>query len=439
MSHIIGDLIIILLLILANGFFAGAEIAVVSMRKGRLKSLLEDGDQRARIVSNLQKDPDRFFATVQIGVTLVGTFASVYGGNRLVGEVAPLIALAPLSLIQVYSEEIALATLVLSISYLSLVLGELVPKSLALNYSERFALFVAYPLKFFGTLFTVFTKILTFSSNLLLRFFKDKTSFSESRLVTDEILQLLEEGVQSGSIESREHEIIENVLEMNEITAREVMVPRVDVRSVPLDISQEELHSFRFDYSRFPVIDENLDNVVGIVHVKDFMPAFANEDAVQLAKLARPAYFVPESMKIGMILREMQKRKIHMAIVVDEFGGTSGILTMEDILEEIVGDITDETERPENEDIFPLADGSYFVAGSCSISDFNSFFELKIPESDSYTSVAGYVIERLGRFPEVGEKVVDGFFTFELKKRVRQKLDQFKVILNPPIQKLPEE
>ncbi len=427
MNNPLVDVLIIFILIMMNGFFSGSEIAIISLRKGRLKSLLENGDRRAQIIANLQSNPDSFFATVQIGVTLVGTFASVFGGARLVRHVAPIIEMIPLPYANRFSEDIALVFIVLGISYASLVLGELVPKSLALNYADRFAMVVARPLQVLSTLFSAFTSLLTVSSNLILRFFKDKTSFSESRLVTDEILHLLEEGVQSGSIERSEHEIIENVLEMNETAAREVMVPRVDVRALSVEISDEELRNIRFDYSRLPVYHESLDHIVGLVHVKDLIRTLARNEPVNLAKLVRPAYFVPDSMKIGVILKEMQKRKIHMAIVVDEFGGTAGVLTMEDILEEIVGEIQDEIEKPESE-IVEQKDGSFLVSGTISISDFNTYFDSDIPEADSYTSIAGYVIQKLGRFPEVGEKIDDGIFSFELKKRIRQKMVEFKVI-----------
>lgn len=427
MDSIFLDLVIILILILMNGFFAGSEIAVISLRKGRLKALIESGDRRARIVDDLQKDADNFFATVQIGVTLVGTMASAFGGARLVPHVAPLIQKIPVDVISHLSDEIALVLLVLAISYLSLVLGELVPKSLALNNADRFALFVAYPLKVFGSVFSGFTRLLTFSSNLILKFFKDRTSFSESRLVTEEIRHLLEEGVEAGSIQKDEHEMIENVLEMNETMAREVMVPRVDMKGISVDVTRDELLNMRFDYSRIPVYQESLDHVIGLIHVKDLIRSLAHNEFTSISHLVRPAYYVPDSMKIGPILKEMQHRKIHMAIVVDEFGGTAGLLTMEDILEEIVGEIQDETENEEDVDFYRLGDGSFMVSGSVSISDFNERLEVSIPESESYTSLAGYVIHRLGRFPEVGEVIRDERVSIELRKRVRQKMVQFRV------------
>ncbi len=434
METLIFEIIFIFFLILFNGFFSGAEIALVTLKKSRLRELLEDDryKYRAHIIEKLQKDPDRFFATVQIGVTLLGALASAFGGQRLVPWLAPLIELIPVPGIAALSVEIALIFIVLSITYVSLILGELVPKSLAINNSESFSLFVAYPLHFFSKMFAGFTVILTFSSNLILRFFKDRTSFSESRNVTGELLHLIDEGLRSGHIKEGEHEIIENAIEFNETTAREVMVPRVDVVAVAIDASEQDKKRILDNtYSRLPVFQESLDHIVGILHIKDLIRHYAKGGSgMDLSSLLRPAFFVPESMRIVLILREMQKRKLHMAVVVDEFGGTSGILTMEDILEEIVGDIQDVTEQPDDMEIVPNEDGSFMVSGSCYISDFNEYFDLDIPETDAYTSVAGFVLHELGRFPDIGEKTEGPGADFYLEKRVRQKMELFRVIIN---------
>lgn len=429
------SLLIIFGLILLNGFFAGAEIAIISLRRGRTQQLVEEGDKRARIVQRLQNDPDTFFATVQIGVTLVGAFNGVFAGNQLASRIAPYFSGLPY--VGIFALEIAVAILVVGITYLSLVFGELVPKSLAHHYAERFALTVAYPLSLFARSFRYFTRILTVSSNIVLKPFKDRTSFSETRLTAEEILQLVEEGVRAGTIEQSEHILIENVLEINQTRAREVMVPRVEITALTKEAGPDEFREAVNSYfSRMPVAAGSLDNILGILHIKDLMRAMARGEEVDLPRLVRPAYYVPDTMPIGKILPEMQKRKTHMAIVVDEFGGTAGLLTMEDILEEIVGEIDEIKEDPDVHKIVESADGSYLVSGTCSIIDFNEFFEIhgsldglhpELPESDSYTSVAGFAIKAAGRFPEVGEKIIAGRYAFELVRRVRQKLVQFRL------------
>ncbi len=432
------EILIILFLILLNGFFSGSEIALISIKKSRLQVLMDEGDGRARLIQRLKDDPDNFFATVQIGVTLIGTLASAFGGSRLLGNLERLYGLSEIPLgipyISLTASDAAFGGLVLAITYLTLVFGELIPKSLALNHAERFALIVAYPLHFVSKIFHAFTGLLTFSSNIILRLFKDQTSFSETKLIEEEIRQLLEEGVQAGTIEDHEHEIIQNVFEINDTAAREVMVPRVDVQAVPAELGDEEIQKIvDMPFSRIPVFKESLDHIVGILHVKDLFRYVARGRQVQPGELVRPAYFVPESMKIDKIMKEMQKRRTHMAIVVDEYGGTAGLLTMEDLLEEIVGEIQDVTEDPEPQEIVQVAEDTFLVAGSCPIADFNEFFkEHQLPESDSYNSLAGFVIEKIGRFPEVGEKLKIDNLVMELNKRVRQKLVQFRVVRRPP-------
>ncbi len=428
MSDPLIHILIILGLILLNGFFAGSEIAIISLRKARVKMLLEQGDQRARTVQGLQANPERFFATVQVGITVLSTMMSMYGAEQYADKLAPLLAsyLQPIPFVASYAKEISLGILVVIFSYLMLVLGDLAPKSLGHRFAERFALAAAGPLVGFSRVFQVFIQISTWSANVVLRPFKDRTSFSETKLLPEEILQLLEEGVKTGSIAHNEHEIIENVLEFKDTVAREVMIPRVDMRAVDVESSPEETAILDQFHSRLPVYADNLDHVIGILHIKDLMKARARGDKYTLASLTRPAFFVPETMKIGDILKEMQKRKTHMAIVVDEYGGTSGLLTMEDILEEIVGEIEEVTEQS-SQGIESLPDGSYLVPGVCSISDFNEYFDTTLEESAAYTSVAGYLIHRAGRFPEVGEKLLAENMQFELVRRVRQKLVQFKV------------
>lgn len=427
------DVLIILFLLLLQGFFAGSEIAIISLRKAQVKVLIEDGDARAKLVQTLQANPERFFATVQVGITFAGTILSVYGGEQYAEQLTPLIErlIQPIPWLSGLGHQISLGFLILMFSFFLLVFGDLVPKSLGHRYAQRFALNAAYPLYWFSKILRVFIAASTWASNMVLRPLRDRTSFSETKLLPEEILQLLEEGVKSGTILHSEHEIIENVLEFKDTVAREVMIPRVDIRAIEVTASPEDTQILDQFHSRIPVFAENLDNVVGILHIKDLMKARSRGDRFTLTSLARPAFFVPESMKIGNILKEMQKRKTHMAIVVDEYGGTSGLLTMEDILEEIVGEIEEVTEQSA-QGIESLPDGSFLVPGSCSIPDFNEYFQTGLEESEAYTSVAGFLINQAGRFPEVGEKMIAESVQFELVKRVRQKLVQFRVVRLSP-------
>lgn len=425
------DIIILIFLSLGNGFFSASEIALLTVKQSRLKNLKDEfNNRRAEILFQLKKEPNQLFATVQIGVTLIGTIASVFGGANLVGKLSSfIIETIRIEFVQNFSQEISFAVVVLLITYLQIVIGELFPKSLALHYSEKVALLVAYPLYFFTHLFAALSKLLTISSNLLLKPFNDKTSFSETKLITEDIIHLLEEGLKKGAIEKNEHEMIENILEFNDTDARDVMIPRVDMVSISIDATEEEIQKvLQSMYTRIPVYKDNLDNIVGILHTKDLIRSLWKKEVTSISKLLRPVLFVPESMKIGNILREMQKKKNHIAIVVDEYGGTAGLLTLEDILEEIVGEIQDITENQENQNILQLQENVYLVSGSCNIFDFNDFLkEDIIPESEVYNTIAGFIIELLGRFPEIDEKVKYNDFVFTLIKKSKQKMVQFKV------------
>ncbi len=427
------DIFFVVSLILLNGFFTGSEIAIISLKQVTLDELLKKGSRRGQLIADLKHQPDRFFATVQIGVTLLSTLASVYGGSKLMGYIHPYLKTLDLGLYLGYAEEASLIGLVLSLSYLSLVFGELIPKSLALRYSTQFSLFVAYPLSFFSRIFSGFTFFLTLSSNIVLRLFhKGQTSFSETRLHEEEIRHILKEGVKAGAIEHSEQQIISNVFEINDTSAREVMIPRVDLKAVFIEAPIKEIEDFLFnvEHSRIPVYRESLDKIEGILHVKDYMRMRIRGEDENLSELLHHAYHVPESMKIDKILEEMQERCTHVAIVVDEYGGTSGLITMEDILEEIVGDIHDTPEKPPEQLIVPLLTGKYLVSGACPISDFNEYFpDNLIKESEGYNSIAGFVTEKTGRFPEVGEKLKFEFLEFELMRRVRQKLVQFRLLM----------
>ena len=238
-------------------------------------------------------------------------------------------------------------------------------------------------------------------------FRKDKLAFQKHNLHEEEIRQILQEGVNAGAIEHSEQQLISNVFEINDTSAREIMTPRVNLTALPNDASSKEIESTIFDgkHSRIPVFQESLDKIEGILHIKDYVRMRIRGSKESIEELLRPAYYVPESMKIDKILEEMRRRRTHMAIVVDEYGGTAGIISMEDILEEIVGDIQDAAEAPSEQAILALPTGRYLISGNCSISEFNEYFPSnKIPESEGYNSIAGFIIEKAGDFPEVGEK-----------------------------------
>jgi putative hemolysin len=401
-GNIGSELLIILALVLLNGLFSGAEIATISIRKTRLQELVDAGNSAARAVLALREKPERFLATVQVGITVVGVAASAFGGARVAAHLAPFIAHIPG--LETSAEQIALTIVVVGISFLTLVLGELVPKSLALRAGERYALLIGRPLLGLAWLARPIVWFLTASSNVVLRLFGDRTSFTESRLSTEELLQLVEEASKSGSLDPQAGEIASRALEFAELTSSDVMVPRNEVVALPKNASIEEVRRVLLEqgHNRIPVYDVTIDNVVGYISIKDVIALAWESQLIIMQDLLRPAYFVPDTMKAVALLREMQARHMHLAIVVDEAGGMAGIVTMEDIVEELVGEIVSEHSTEATERVQVESDGAWVVQGSAQIRDVNRATGLELPEGESWSTIAGLCITLAGHIPSRG-------------------------------------
>jgi len=397
------EIAVILALVLANGVFAGAEIAIIALRKTRLAQLVDEGRASARAVKRLRDEPERFLATVQVGITIVGATAAAFGGAALARRLSPLLAggvVAP------YADQIALAIVIALVSFLSLVLGELVPKSLALRASERYALVVARPLLGLSTIMRPIVWLLTQASNLVLRPFGDRTTFSESRLSAEEIEQLVDEAGKVGALDEPTAEITSRALAFRDLTAGDVMVPRSRIVALPRDAAPDELKRMLLEEgrSRMPVYDGTLDNIVGYVMAKDLAAMAWERQLIVLADLVRPVHFVPESAKAVHVLREMQRRRTQIAVVVDEHGGVAGLITLEDLVEELVGDIIGEREEPEA--LFQKEPGgTALVRGDAPIREVNRALDLDLPEGEGYTTIAGLCIAIAGAVPERGARL----------------------------------
>lgn len=383
---------------LANGIFAGAELALLSIRKTRLQELVDAGSRAAKAVQALRDNPERFLATVQIGITVISATAAAFGGASISQRFAEL--LVRLGVPADPAEEVAFALVVGFVSYLSLVLGELVPKSLALRFSERYALFIAQPLRGISRLMKPVVWFLTFSSNLVLRFFGDKTNFTESRLSADELQQLVEEAAKVGTVDPRTGDIASRAFEMADLTAVDVMVPRSRVVALRRHATPEEIQRVLLEegHSRMPVYEGTVDNVVGYVIAKDLLGMAFEKQLIVLEDLMRPPYFVPETTRVLDLLRQLQARRMHLAIVVDEQGGMSGLVTIEDLVEELVGEIFSEHETPP-EQLRREPDGTVVVDALLPIRDVNRALELELPESESWSTVAGLCMSLAGAIP----------------------------------------
>ncbi len=425
------EILIIVALVIANGVLAGAEIAVISVRPGRLRELIEGGSRAARATLALREHPERFFATVQVGITVVSATAGAFGGATFANDFAPL--LERIEFIAPWAHQIALAVVVTLISYLSLVLGELVPKSLALKGAERYALLVARPLLALSLVMRPLIWFLTVSSNVVLRPFKDQTSFVESRISTEELVEMVSQATHSGTLNPDAGQIAARALDLPSLVASDVMVPRTSVVSIARGASREELRRVLLEnsHSRFPVVEGGLDHVVGYLSMKDVLTMAWEEALFVLEDLIRPAFFVPLNKSAVELLSEMRSRRVPFCVVVDEHGGMAGIVTLEDVLEELVGEIFSEHERQAPETYRREPDGSIIVRGSAPIRDLNRELALRLPEGDEWVTVAGLCLALAKRIPEVGDKLVaEGGYEFEVieasPRRVRS------VRLRPP-------
>lgn len=401
------EVVLIFFLILANGFFAAAEIAVIATRKTRIESLVEKGIRSASVVARLKDDPDRFLATVQIGVTLVGTLASAIGGAAAIQFLKPLIESLPLPLVSRWGESIAILLVVLPIAYLSLVFGELVPKSLALRFSERIAILVARPIDLLSRLTSYLVKILTASSNAVLWLFGGKDAGGASFISEEEVKSLIREGAAKGIFDETEKELIHSVFEFVDTPVKAVMVPRTEIHAVDIKMPPDEiLKSFaESGFSRIPVYEGEMDRVIGILYNKDILRALQEKGEFRAPDLLHPPFFVPSTLPISQLLRELQRRRSAIAMVVNEFGEVEGLATLEDLLEEIVGEIRDESDREERGPVERLPDGSMVIQGSALLKDLKSDYGLPFEESADYLTLAGFVLAKLRRIPRGGERV----------------------------------
>lgn len=427
------ELFVILALVLVNGLFAGAEIAVVGVDRVRLSQLVEAGGARARALAALRAGPERFFATVQIGITVVGATAGAFGGATFARDLTPMLA----PVVGGYADELALAVVVVLVSFLSLVGGELVPKSLALRRPEPYALLVAPVLLWLSSAARPLVWVLTRSSNAVLERFGDSTSFSESRLSPEELRTLVEEAAESGTLDPRVGEIASRALDFAKLTAGHVMIPRTRVVGIERRASTEQIRNIVLEHahSRLPVYDTDLDVVVGYVLYKDLLPLAWAGRLLVLEDLIRPAYVVDEGMEASQLLHEMRVRHVQLAVVLAAEGGTAGIVTFDDLVEELVGDVFGELHRTAPESMKIAADGSITVLAEVPTRDLNRSFELALPEGEGWSTLGGLCLREAGRVPLPGERLTleDGTQLF-IEEASERAVERVRVVPPKPAQ-----
>lgn len=419
------EVLFIVFLVVINGFFSCAEIAIISAKRSVLDKLAGEGNESAKLVLDMKNDPERFLATIQIGVTVVSTLGSVVGGVIAVKHLQPVFAAIPISIIKNGAELISLAVVVIILSYALLVVGELAPKSLALKYADRIACFAAKPLNLISRCTGLLVGLLTSSTKLVLKTLGVKDSPEEVFLPREEIRYHIREGRAHGVLEETEAALLHGVFNFADTTVKEVMVPKPQFTAIDLDTPENEILHFMTEsgFSRYPVYRDNLNHIVGILFNKDVFRILESDKALVLNEALRTPYFVPSSIMISRLLREMQRRKLHMAIVVDEHGEVDGLVTIEDILEEIVGEIEDEYDVEKGGLIEKQRDGTMVIDASVSLLDLNDA-GVPFSEADSkeFNTLAGFMLDRLQRIPRGGEFTTHNGYRFTVVD-----MEQFRI------------
>lgn len=430
------ELVVIVALILVNGVFAGAEIAIVALRTSRLKELADAGSSTARTLIELRGNPERFLSTIQVVITVVGSAAAAFGGSNFAEDLAPLVRLVPV--LEPYADQIALGLVVAMISFLSLLLGELVPKSLGLRFSERYSFVVARPLTAMAWLLSGPVWVLTNAANLVLRFFGDKTNFLESRVSLEELRAIVGEAHETGVMPPQAGVIASRAIEFAELTAGDVMVHRSMVVALSKSANADEIKSRMLAgiHQRYPVYEGSIDNVAGYVSWRDIIVRLWDGQPVDLAEALHPTILAPQTQPAPVLLEEMRSRKVHLAVIVDEHGGTAGIVTLEDLLEELVGEIASEGKFAPRDDIVVQPDRSALVAATTAIRDVNRALGVALEEPDQVNTLGGLCVTLAGgRIPKTGERfqAADGSLLEVVDASVRR-VRSVRVVRPAPLQ-----
>ena len=430
----IGQILVLVILIALNAFFAASEIAFISLNDNKIEKQAKDGNKKAQQIQKMLETPSKFLATIQIGITLAGFLSSAFASDTFADMLAPeLNKLMPIGVGVWQSISIIIITIILS--FFTLIFGELVPKRLAMKNYEKIAFGTIGIIRGISIVTAPFVKLLTVTTNAISKIFG--VSENEEEIVTEEeIKMMIDQGEENGTIEEDEKEYINNVFEFNDITASEIMTHRTDMFAVDINTSAEELleEIIKDDckHSRIQVYDETIDEIKGILYVKDLIKNIQKK-SFKIKSIMKEAYFVSQSKLINELFKEMQKNKVQIAIIVDEYGGTAGLVTMEDILEEIVGDIYDEYDEIE-EEYEKIDDKTYLISGSMPIYDVNKILGSNIPEGD-YDTLSGYLQEELGRIPSEEENPVieTKELTFKIEEYEDKRILKVKVCKNEEV------
>lgn len=429
-SQVIGQLILIGCLTLLNAFFAATEIALVSVNKNYIERLASEGNKKAKLIKGLMADPTNFLATIQVGITLAGFFSSASAATGLAGYLSGVLGDIP------YANQISIIAITMVLSYITLVFGELFPKRLAMQNAEKVVMFAVQPVLFVSKIAMPFVRFLSFSTNVLLKLTRMDTKESGDKVTREDIKLLARTGQTEGIINSDEFEMIKKVIELDETVAREVMIPRTSTFMLDIDTPKEEVPDVLLaeKFTRIPVYEGDVDTVIGVLHMRDYFAearkvGFENID---VRSLLREPYFVPETKFVDDLLKDLRATQNHLAILIDEYGGFAGIATIEDLIEEIIGEIDDEHDDAVEEEIIPIDESTYFIEGTLAIDDFNEYFDTNI-EVDNLDTMAGFILDSIGLIPEQGKHPTVEYenFLFTVEDVKDNRIEKIKVELLP--------
>lgn len=428
----LSQLIILAVLIFLNAFFAASEIAFISLNDTKIEKQAKDGNKKAKQIEKMLKTPSKFLATIQIGITLAGFLSSAFASDTFAEKLAPILfQCMPFFSLGVW-KSISIIIITIILSFFTLVFGELVPKRLAMKNYEKIAFGTIGIIRAISIITSPFVKFLTLVTNSISKLFGVGENEEES-VTEEEIKMMVDQGEEKGTIKEEEKELINNVFEFNDITASEIMKHRKDIFAVDINISNdelmEELSKEEYRYSRIPVYDETIDEIKGILYIKDVLKNIGKKN-FKVKNVVKDAYFVSQTRLINEVFKELQKNKMQIAIIIDEYGGTAGLITMEDILEELVGDIYDEYDKEEKE-FEKIDENTYIIVGSMPIYDVNKLLNANIPEGD-YDTLSGFLQEKLGRIPEEEEKPIieTKEVTYKIEKYADKRILKVKACKN---------
>ncbi len=429
-GNLLTQFLVILILVLINGLFSMAELAVVSVRRARMQQLSDEGDRRADVVLDLAANPNTFLSTIQVGITLIGVLAGAYGGATVGPQLAKPIANLPI--VGPYASGIGLVIAVVATTFLTLVIGELVPKRVALQYADRIALIVAKPMTILSRLVGPVVHLLSGSTDVVTRAFGVE-DYAEAPVTEEEIRVMVEQGAIAGMIDEVERDMVDRVFRMGEREVDAIMRPRTEVVWLNVEDNPEDLRRMieSSSYSRFPVARDNLDNIIGVVHVKDLLHQCMRGDPLDLEEALTEPLYVPENMHVFHVLELFKQAGVPIALAVDEYGVFQGLVTLDDILEGLVGEIPelDEIEEPM---AVQREDGSWLVDGLMPVDDFKDLFDLgDLPEEEDYQTLGGFVVAQWGRIPAVADEFTWRRLRIEVVDMDGNRVDKVLVTVNP--------